>query len=123
MMHKLLKTDMALIIFTLVGIIYLYFKNNISLKYAIILLLIYILAKIIGYIILQYKNFDIFLTHLIDESKLPILSGFEIFKTLLVILLFLGFIFIDPKIWIIESILVIAMRIWGYCYISLLKIK
>ncbi|HIP13801.1 MAG TPA: hypothetical protein EYG73_13920 [Arcobacter sp.] len=121
MIHKLLKADIALVILTLIGVTYLYLSNDISLTFAVILLSIYILAKIIGYKILKYNNFDIFITHLTNESKLSVISGFEIFKTLLVALLFLGFIFIDPKIWIIESILVIGMRIWGYSYILSLK--
>ena len=121
MIHKLLKADIALITLTLIGVTYLYLNNAISFDLAIIILLFYILSKIIGYKILPYNDFNTFITNLTIESKLSFLSGFEIFKTLLVTLLFLGFIFIDPKIWIIESILVIAMRIWGYSYILSLK--
>jgi hypothetical protein len=109
----------VLILLTLVGITYLYFfAHNISLTYAVFLIGIYLFAKIIGYILLPYSKFKIFLAHLIHHSKLPVLSGFEIFKTTLVALLFFGFVFIDPAIWIIESVLVVAMRIWGIAFIK-----
>lgn len=117
-MHKLLKADLALITLTILGLFYLYITQQILLAYAILILSIYILSKIIGYKILPYKDFDIFLNHLIHNSKLPFLSGFEIFKTALVAFLFIGFIFIDPSIWIIESMLVIMMRIWGFTFIA-----
>lgn len=96
-------------------------KEIISFTYGAIIFAIYISSKIIGYIILPYSKFKVFIQALIDNSKVGLISGFEIFKTTLVILLFLGFIFIDPSIWIIESILVIVMRIWGYLFFKSLK--
>lgn len=117
MKYKLFKVDIGLVLLTFFGVLYLYINNNISLIFGIIILLLYITAKIIGYFILEYEDFNTFIVHLTKESRFSFISGFEIFKTLLVVLLFLGFIFIDPKIWIIESILVVAMRVWGYGYI------
>lgn len=117
-MHKLLKADLALITLTILGLFYLYSTQQISFLYTVLILLIYIISKIIGYIILPYKDFDTFLNHLSSNSKLSFLSGFEIFKTALVALLFIGFIFIDPSVWIIESILVVIMRIWGLTFIE-----
>ena len=112
-MHKLFKADLVLIILTILGALFLYFTEKITLNFAIVIFGIYVLAKIIGYIILPYDDFDKFINHLTVNSKLPFLSGFEIFKITLVGLLFIGFIFIDPSIWIIESILVVVMRGWG----------
>jgi len=116
--HKLFKTDLGLILLTIIGLFYLYTNHSISLTYSILILAIYIASKIIGYLLLSYTLFDEFITHLVNSSKLSFLSGFEIFKISLVALLFLGFIFIDPNIWIIESILVIMMRIWGITFIK-----
>ena len=119
-MHKLFKADLALITLTLVGLSYLTFQDRISFGYALTLLLIYLSAKVIGYLILPYTDFDTFITYLSDSSLLPgfPLSGFELFKTTLVALLFLGFVLIDPSFWIIESILVVMMRIWGVFYLK-----
>jgi hypothetical protein len=117
-MHKLLKADLLLFVLTILGLLYLYYTQKISLSYSLVILSIYLLAKIIGYRILPYQNFEKFLNHLSNNSKLPFLSGFEIFKTTLVALLFFGFIFMDPAIWIIESILVVMMRIWGIAFIK-----
>jgi len=117
-MHKLLKADIFLIVLTILGILYLYMNAKISIEYAIFILFIYLFSKIIAYLILPYSKFEIFLNYLTETSKLPFLSGFEIFKIVLVVLLFLGFIFINPLIWVIESILVITMRIWGLAYIA-----
>jgi len=116
--HKLFKVDLALILLTFLGLLYLYSNQKVSLIYALTILIIYISSKIIGYILLPYNLFDIFINNLTKSSKVSILSGFEVFKTSLVILLFLGFIFIDPAIWIIESILVVMMRIWGIAFIK-----
>ena len=117
-MHKLFWVDISLIFLTILGCGYLYNNNYISLSYAIFILFIYICSKIIGYIILPYNKFETFIDFLTDSSKIGKLSGFELFKTTLVSLLYIGFIFINPAIWIIESILVIMMRIWGYFYIK-----
>lgn len=116
--HKLFKADLGLVLLTIIGLLYLYYSNNISIGYSLIILSIYILAKIIGYFILPYDLFNKFITHLSENSKNSFLSGFEIFKTTLVVLLYLGFIFIDPSIWIIESILVVMMRVWGVAFIK-----
>lgn len=115
--RKLFLTDIALTLLTLIGSTYLYTSGTISLPYATFIAGLYILAKITGYIILPYEKFDIFLTNLITTSAATPLSGFEIFKTTLVALLFLGFLFVDPAFWILESILVVMMRVWGkkYC--------
>ena len=117
-MHKLFWTDCVLVFLTLCGVSYLYSAESISFIYASTILGTYLLAKILGYLILPYAKFEIFIQHLINTSKLKNLSGFEIFKTSLVTLLFLGFIFINPAIWIIESILVVVMRIWGIAFIK-----
>jgi len=119
-MHKLFKADLALISLTLVGLSYLTFQDRISLGYALTLLLIYLSAKIIGYFILPYTDFDTFITYLTESSRLSgfPLSGFELFKTTLVALLFIGFVLIDPAFWIIESALVVMMRIWGVFYLK-----
>jgi hypothetical protein len=117
-MHPLLKADILLVIATIIGTVFLVLSNTISPVYGTTIVLIYFLAKIIGYLILPYRQFAPFLSHLIETSKLPILSGFEIFKTALVTLLFLGFLFIDPAIWLIESLLVVIMRIWGKAYMT-----
>jgi len=116
--HKLFKADLALVLLTIVGLLYLYSSNIISVQYALLILGIYIASKIIGYTLLPYELFDKFITYLSESSKLSFLSGFEIFKTSLVALLFLGFIFIDPAIWIIESILVVIMRVWGIAFVK-----
>jgi len=115
-MSKLLKIDLVLITLTILGLIYLYSKNSISYKYAFFILSIYIFAKVAGYIILPYNKFEEFIKFLTETSKISNTSGFEIFKITLVILLYLGFVFLDPAIWIIESILVVMMRIWGVYY-------
>ncbi len=114
--HKLFWVDIALVGLTFLGCAYLYLINQVNLPYAIIIATIYLVSKCIGYIILPYKKFDIFINDLIYHSKVGRISGFEIFKTTLVSLLFIGFIFIDPAIWIIESILVVTMRVWGYYF-------
>ena len=116
--HKLFKADIFLILLTIGGIAYLYTNHRISLSYSLIVLTIYLFSKMFGYIILPYQKFEIFLSHLTQTSKLPILSGFEIFKTALVLLLYIGFIFIHPSFWIVESILVVLMRIWGKAFIE-----
>jgi hypothetical protein len=87
-----------------------------------LIVFLYILAKLVGYVLLPYELFDTFINHLTKTSQLSFLSGFEIFKTTLVALLFLGFIFIDPSLWIIESILIVSMRIWGLSFIRNLKL-
>ena len=120
--RKLFLTDIALTLLTLLGNIYLYTSDTISLPYAAFIAGLYILAKITGYIILPYEKFDIFLTHLITTSSATPLSGFEIFKTTLVALLYLGFLFIDPAFWVLESILVVMMRVWGYFFVRNLEI-
>jgi len=115
-MHKLFLTDLALTLLTISGSSYLYFNDKISLAWALLITGIYILSKILGYFILPYEPFDKFINHLSDNSELSILSGFEIFKTTLVAILFIGFVFIDPLIWILESILVVMMRVWGLAF-------
>ena len=120
-MHKLFWTDLALTLLTIAGSTYLFLNNTITLSLAILITTIYIASKFIGYFILSYKDFDKFINHLIEDSKLSILSGFEIFKTILVTILFIGFIFINPLIWILESILVVAMRVWGLSFIKNLQ--
>jgi hypothetical protein len=111
-MSKLLLNDLLLITITFMGIAYLYLTHSIDLNYGILLGVVYLFAKGFGYIILPYRQFEKFLDHLITHSKLPVLSGFEIFKTTLVALLFFGFLFIDPAFWLIESLLLIMIHIW-----------
>ena len=118
MMHKFFKIDFFLILLTMIGLYYLFTIKTIEINFAVLIFVIYVLSKVVGYLILPYEKFDIFINHLSKESKLSFLSGFKIFKTILVILLYLGFIFLNPTIWIIESILVVAMRIWGLTYIK-----
>jgi len=115
-MHTLFWTDLMLTLLTFTGSCYLYSSGKITISYALIISVIYISSKIIGYIILPYSKFEIFIEHLSSHSKLSFLSGFEIFKTTLVAILYFGFIFIDPFIWILESVLVVAMRIWGLSF-------
>ena len=117
-MHKLFWADISLIFLTIIGCAYLYINNYLSLPYAMAITSIYVFSKIIGYIILPYDKFETFINFLTDSSKIGKLSGFEIFKTTLVGLLFIGFVFINPAVWIIESILVIMMRIWGNFFIK-----
>lgn len=117
-MHKLFLTDIALTLLTILGSSYLYLNDKVSMLFALIITLIYLSSKIIGYFILPYSSFNTFINHLSNNSKLSMLSGFEIFKTTLVALLFLGFIFIDPLIWVIESVLVVTMRVWGLAFIK-----
>ena len=116
--HKLFKADIFLVFITIAGLFYLYYSNKISVYYAIAIFAIYLLSKIIGYLILPYNKFEIFLNFLIDTSKVGKFSGFEIFKTTLVVLLYFGFLFLNPTIWIIESTLVIMMRVWGVYFIK-----
>jgi len=117
-MHKLFWMDIALTLLTILGSTYLFLNDKINMNFTILIIGIYLISKIIGYFILPYENFDKFINHLSDNSKLPFLSGFEIFKTTLVTLLFIGFIFIDPSFWILESILVVVMRVWGLAFIK-----
>ena len=117
-MKKYFLIDFFLILLTTIGLYYLFTTKTIGINLAILILVIYVLSKVVGYLILPYEKFDIFINHLSKESKLSFLSGFEIFKTILVILLYLGFVFLNPTIWIIESILVVTMRIWGLAYIK-----
>ena len=117
-MNKLLKIDILLVFLTFIGLCYLYYNNKITLVYAFFILLFYIISKVIGYLILPYYNFSIFLNFLTQSSKIGMFSGFEIFKFILVLLLYIGFIFINPFFWIVESMLVISMRIWGYYFIK-----
>jgi hypothetical protein len=121
MSHKLFKVDITLITATLLGMLYLYYTQQVSIMLGITIVLIYIMAKIVGYMILPYPQFETFLNALSEKSTLTYLSGYEIFKTSLVVLLFIGYIFIDPTIWILESILVVMMRVWGYDYIESIK--
>jgi len=121
-MHKLCKIDIGLVLLTIIGSAYLYYNNQINFYYAMLIVFLYILAKLVGYVLLPYELFDTFINHLTKTSQLSFLSGFEIFKTTLVALLFLGFIFIDPSLWIIESILIVSMRIWGLSFIKNLKL-
>ena len=118
MFHKLFWVDIFLVILTGLGLTYLYLTNQISSIYSLIILFIYITSKAIGYAILPYNKFEQFINFLNKTSKISNISGFEIFKTTLVALLYLGFIFINPSIWIIESIVVVMMRIWGVFYIK-----
>ncbi len=67
-MPKLLKIDISLVVLTMLGLIYLYSKNSISLSYALVILFIYVLSKILGYIILPYEKFNIFLQFLTKSS-------------------------------------------------------
>jgi len=120
-MHTLFWTDLMLTLLTFTGSYYLYSSGKITIAYALIISAIYISSKIIGYIILPYSKFEIFIGHLSSHSKLSFLSGFEIFKTTLVAILYLGFIFIDPFIWILESVLVVVMRIWGLSFTKVQK--
>jgi len=117
-MHKLFKADIFLVFLTLIGLTYLFYSNLITSSCLLVVFLVYLSSKIIGYIILPYDKFNLFIDHLSTESHYYRFSGFEIFKGILVLLLYLGFVFIDPRIWIIESILVIFMRIWGLHYIN-----
>ena len=117
-MPKLLKIDIVLVTLTTLGLVYLYSKNDITLGYALIVLCVYILSKILGYTILPYDKFDIFLQFLTNSSKVGLFSGFEIFKTTLVILLYLGFLFVSPIFWIVESVLVVIMRVWGSFFMT-----
>lgn len=117
-MHKLFWTDLALTLLTISGSSYLFLSNKISFELALFITGIYIASKVIGYFILPYEPFNKFINHVSEHSKLSTLSGFEIFKTTLVAILFIGFLFIDPLIWILESILVVAMRIWGLAFIK-----
>lgn len=120
--RKLFWTDVALVLLTLVGCAYLYISGTIGLPYASFIAGFYILGKITGYFVLPYEKFDRFLTHLISTSAASPLSGFEIFKTTLVALLYLGFLFINPAFWVLESILVVIMRVWGFFFVKNLAI-
>jgi len=116
--NKLFKADLILILATVFALIYLYSNHKISFYNATFILLFYICSKIIAYMILPYAKFEIFLNHLVNTSKLSYFSGFEIFKGILIALLYFGFIAIEPSFWIIESILVVSMRIWGKSFIK-----
>ncbi len=115
-MHKLFFIDLVLVFFTLCGTFYLYFYSNYSMLFLALIFTSYVISKMIAYKILPYDKFDKFINHLTMESKINSISGFELFKSVLVILLFIGFLFINPMFWFFESILVVIMRIWGYYY-------
>lgn len=117
-MHKIFYIDLGLVVLTFTGTTYLFFYSSFSALFLMSVFLIYIVSKIVGYLILPYNKFDIFISSLTDESKVGLLSGFELFKTTLVFLLFMGFLFIHPIFWIFESILVVMMRIWGLMFIK-----
>ena len=116
-MRKLFIADLLLILATFVGGVYLANASqyqNLSLLY---IFMFYVLSKIIGYAILPYSQFQKFIHDLTKSSTVNKISGYEIFKSALVFLLFVGSLFIDPKIWIIESVLVILMRVWARMYV------
>lgn len=114
---NLFLTDIALVGLTAVGCLAHYFLWDTPRSILLTVFLIYCASKVIGYLIQDYDGFDAFIAVLKNESKIGLpLSGFEIFKSTLVFVLYLGFLFIDPFVWIIESILVIVMRIWVRMY-------
>jgi len=122
-LHKLLLTDILLVILTIIGTSYLWLNSTTPKTLLLVILISYIISKIVGYWILPYDKFELFINNLKINSKLKKFSGFELFKTSLVILLFIGFIFFNPIFWFFESILVIMMRIWGFTFIKNLEKK
>jgi len=120
-LNKLFFADLLLILLTFLGTSYLWFNTDTEKSLLGFILLFYIFSKIIGYWILPYAKFEVFINKLSSESKFYKLSGFEIFKTCLVTLLFIGFIFFHPIFWFFESILIIMMRVWGISFIKNLE--
>ena len=112
-MNKLFIIDVVLILLTLFGGLYINTLEQYSSVFLVMVFLIYILSKIIGYFILPYEDFQKFINQLTEFSKVGKISGFEIFKGALVLLLYIGFLTLHPGIWIIESVLVVLMRVWG----------
>lgn len=111
--HPLFIADIVLIVLTIVGawVAYYYFSANPRLLIATCAL--YVSSKIIGFIVCPYVKFAKFIEVLTLSSQSASLSGFSLFKSLLIGMLFLGYVFISPVFWIVESVLVVAMRVWA----------
>lgn len=116
-MHKLFYIDLLLVMLTILGVAFLYEGNTYPLNLLIMTFASYVFSKIFGYFLLPYRQFEEFINDLTNHSKVYNISGYEIFKSTLVVLLYLGFLFLHPAVWIIESILVIVMRLWGKMYL------
>ena len=117
-MHKLFITDIILVFITFLGGVYLYNTTAYTVNYLNFILVLYVFAKTMGYVILPYPLFQKFIDKLTENSKAGYLSGYEIFKGSLVFLLYVGALFLHPGVWVIESILVVIMRVWGKMYIQ-----
>ena len=120
-MPKLFIADTLLLALTFIGGLYLQSLAIYSNEFLIFIFGLYLLSKIVGYFILPYADFQIFVDELTNSSKIGKFSGYEIFKSSLVALLFICALLLHPGIWIAESILVVLMRVWGRAYISNLE--
>ncbi len=81
----------------------------------ILVFLVYLGAKVIGYAIADYSTFARFIQDQVRRSRRGAISGFALFKATLVFLLLAGFLFVHPTFWLVESVLVVVMRIWVRC--------
>jgi hypothetical protein len=117
-MTKLFLADILLVALTFVGGLYLHTLELYSDSLLIFIFIFYTLSKVIAYLLVPYSQFQVFITFLTTSSKGSYLSGYEIFKSSLVILLYISSLFLHPAIWIAESILVVLMRVWAKMYIK-----
>ncbi len=108
----LLLTDLALVALTASGCAARWFFFDTGLALLGVVLAAYVAAKLIGYAISNYTLFQAFIDVQVRDSTHGKISGFALFKGVLVALLFLCFVLLRPEIWLVEAALVVAMRIW-----------
>lgn len=112
---KFLKADIALVFaFGLLSILGAYLHGEYILQYSIAFGS-YVGAKILSISFCKYEKFADLIEKLENSSKIKALpvSGFGLFKGLLVGMIALGYIFISFWFLIGEALLVVSMRFWA----------
>lgn len=115
---KLFKADIALIIAFLALTVWAVHLKPHSTLYYWLAYSTYVGSKLVAISFCPYIKFEGFINQLDEKSKNTgiLLSGFSIFKTLLVIMIAIGYVFISFFFLIGEAVLVIAMRYWAKVY-------
>ncbi len=110
--RSLLLTDLGLVALTVVGCAARWWLWDTPVLHLGAVLGIYVASKIAGWLIADYAAFQRFIDAQVTASQHGAISGFAFFKGVLVALLFAGFVLVDPSFWLVESALVVAMRLW-----------
>lgn len=112
---KLLKADIALVVaFGAMSLLGAYLHGEYILQYSIAFGS-YVAAKILSVSFCRYEKFADLIGKLENSSKIESLpvSGFGVFKGLLVIMIAIGYILLSFWFLIGEAVLVVAMRFWA----------